>query len=164
MNLALFAGLHLLRDAPAVLDGPLAARLGLAPEALRAEVAKDPGCFPEELVFRLTAEERAHLSGAELAFTEGGTALLAAKLPQAPVLEALTELAEARGAWLDQARLAQRVEALERELKAVEDLLRAAREAVDKTSGKDEERPIGFAPEDLPQGLKAKARAERDGR
>ena len=160
MNLALFAGLHLLRDAPAVLDGPLAARLGLTPEALRAEVAQDPGCFPEELVFRLTAEEQAHLPGAELAFTEGGAALLAAKLPKAPVLEALKELAAARGAWLDQARLAQRVEALERELKAVGDLLQAAGQG----SGKDEERPIGFAPEDLPHGLKAKERAERDGR
>lgn len=160
MNLALFAGLHLLRDAPAVLDAPLAARLGMTPEALRAEVAQDPGCFPEELVFRLTAEEQAHLPGAELAFTEGGAALLAAKLPKAPVLEALKELAAARGAWLDQARLALRVDALERELKAVEDLLRAANPA----PAKEEERPIGFAPEDLPHGLKAKERAERDGR
>ncbi len=160
MNLALFAGLHLLRDAPAVLDSALAARLGLDADALRKVVAEDPTCFPEELVFHLTAEERQHLpQDAVLAFTEGGAALLAAKLPHAPVLEALKDLATARGAWLDQARLAQRVEALENELKTIGDLIKAANKEAEATKA---ERPIGFAPDNLPQGVKAKDRAEKD--
>ncbi len=159
MNLALFAGLHLLQDAPAVLDGALAARLGLNADALRKVVADDPSCFPEELVFHLTEEERRRLGAeATLAFTEGGAALLVAKLPQTPVLEALKDLATARGAWLDQARIAQRVEALEIELKVIGDLLKAANKEAEATKT---ERPIGFAPENLPHGLKAKDRAEK---
>jgi hypothetical protein len=159
VNLALFAGLHLLRDAPVALDGALAARLGLEVEALRKIVAEDPACFPEELVFHLSSEEKAHLpEGAELAFTESGAALLGAKLPQAPVLETLKDLAAARGAWLDQARLAQRVEALENELKAIGDLIKAANKEAEETKAG---RPIGFVAEDLPHGLKAKDRAER---
>ena len=159
MNLALFAGLHLLRDAPAVLDIALASRLGLDADALRKAVADDPACFPEELVFHLTAEERQRLpQDAVLAFTEGGAALLAAKLPQTPVLETLKDLAAARGAWLDQARLAQRVEALENELKAIGDLIKAANKEAEEAKA---ERPIGFVAEDLPHGLKAKERAEK---
>ncbi|HET8901614.1 MAG TPA: hypothetical protein VFM84_06730 [Holophagaceae bacterium] len=160
MNLALFAGLHLLRDAPAALDTALAARLALPVERLREEVAKDAACFPEELVFHLNDEERKQVSAdAQLAFTESGAALLAQKLPGAPVLEVLKELAAARGAWLDQAKLAQRVTALEQELKTIGDIIAAAnKEAADAKA----EHPIGFAPEDLPRGLKAKDRAERD--
>ena len=159
MNLALFAGLHLLRDAPAVLDGALAARLGMEAEALRKVVADDPGCFPEELVFRLTDEERQHLPEAPvLAFTEGGVALLAPKLDRERVMAALKDLAGARGAWLDQARLAQRVEALENELKAIGDIIKAANKEAEETKT---ERPIGFVAEELPHGLKAKERAER---
>lgn len=160
MNLALFAGLHLLRDAPAVLDGALAARLGLGVDALRKAVADDPACFPEELVFHLTDEERQRLAGdGVLAFTEGGAALLAAKLPGSPVLEALKDLAAARDAWLGQARLAQRVDALENELKAIGDILKAANQEAEAAKA---ERPIGFVAEDLPHGLKAKERAERE--
>ena len=160
MNLALFAGLHLLRDAPAVLDTALAVRLSLPIEQLRDEVAKDAACFPEELVFHLNDEERKQVSSeAQLAFTESGTALLAQKLPGAPVLEVLKELAAARGAWLDQAKLAQRVTALEQELKIIGDLIAAAnKEAADAKA----EHPIGFAPENLPHGVKAKDRAEKD--
>jgi hypothetical protein len=160
VNLALFAGLHLLRDAPAVLDTALAPRLSLPIERLRDEVAKDAACFPEELVFHLNDEERKQVSAdAQLAFTESGAALLAQKLPGAPVLEVLKELAAARGAWLDQAKLSQRVTALEQELKTIGDIIAAAnKEAADAKA----EHPIGFAPEDLPRGLKAKDRAERD--
>lgn len=162
MNLALFAGLHLLRDAPVVLDGALAARLGIKAEALQKTVADDPACFPEELVFHLSTEERQHLpEHAVLAFTESGAALLSQKLPDAPVLEVLKELAAARGVWLDQARLAQRVEALENELKVLGDLLKAANKEAEAAKG---ERPIGFVAEDLPHGLKAKERSERDAR
>jgi hypothetical protein len=143
VNLALFAGLHLLRDAPAVLDGVLAARLGLGAEALRKVVAEDPACFPEELVFHLTEEERQHLPEASLlAFTEVGAALLAAKLPDAPVLEALKELAAARG----------------NELKAIGDIIKAANKEAEETKP---EHPIGFVGEALPHGLKAKEKAER---
>lgn len=160
MNLALFAGLHLLRDAPAVLDTALAARLGLPVEQLRAEVAKDTDCFPEELVFQLNDEERKQVSSsALLAFTESGAALLAQKLPGAPVLEVLKELAAARGAWLDQAKLAQRVTALEAELKVIGDIIAAANKEAESAKA---ERPIGFVPEGLPHGVKAKDRAERD--
>ena len=159
MNLALFAGLHLLRDAPAVLDSALAARLGSEVEDLRKAVAENPDCFPEELVFHLTDEERKQVSGdAQLAFTESGAALLAQKLPGAPVLEVLKELAAARGAWLDQARLAQRVEALEQELKTIGDIIAAANKEAESAKA---EHPIGFVSEDLPHGLKAKERAER---
>jgi hypothetical protein len=159
VNLALFAGLHLLRDAPAVLDTALAARLVLPIERLRDEVAKDAGCFPEELVFHLTDDERKQVSAeAQLAFTESGTALLAQKLPGAPVLEVLKELAAARGAWLDQAKLAQRVAALEQELKIIGDIIAAANKEAEAAKA---EHPIGFAPEGLPHGVKAKDRAER---
>ncbi|HET6329420.1 MAG TPA: hypothetical protein VFF76_01405 [Holophagaceae bacterium] len=160
MNLALFAGLHLLRDAPAVLDTALAARLALPVEQLRDEVAKDSDCFPEELVFHLTDDERKQVSSsALLAFTESGAALLTQKLPGAPVLEVLKELSAARGAWLDQAKLAQRVTALEQELKTIGDLIAAANKEAEAAKP---EHPIGFVPEDLPHGLKAKDRAERD--
>jgi hypothetical protein len=159
VNLALFAGLHLLRDAPAVLDTALAARLALPVEQLRNEVAKDAACFPEELVFHLNDEERKQVSpSALLAFTESGAALLAQKLPGEPVLEVLKELAAARGAWLDQAKLAQRVAALEQELKTIGELIAAANKEAEAVKG---ERPIGFTPEDLPHGLKAKERAEK---
>ena len=160
MNLALFAGLHLLRDAPAVLDTALAARLALPVERLREEVAKDAACFPEELVFRLTEDERRQVSAsARLAFTEGGAALLAQKLPGAPVLEVLKELATARGAWLDQAKLAQRVTALEAELKTIGGILDSASQEAQAAKA---EHPIGFIAEDLPHGLKAKERMERE--
>lgn len=160
MNLALFAGLHLLRDAPAVLDTALAARLALPVEQLRNEVAKDAACFPEELVFHLNDDERKQVSSsALLAFTESGAALLAQKLPGAPVLEVLKELAAARGTWLDQAKLAQRVAALEQELKTIGELIAAANKESEAVKG---EHPIGFIPEDLPHGLKAKERAEKD--
>lgn len=160
MNLALFAGLHLLRDAPAVLDTALAARLALPVERLRDEVAKDAACFPEELVFHLSDDERKQVSAsAQLAFTESGAALLTQKLPGSPVLEVLKELAAARGAWLDQAKLAQRVTALEQGLKLIGDTLAAANKEAEATKA---ERPIGFAPENLPHGVKAKDRAEKD--
>lgn len=160
MNLALFAGLHLLRDAPAVLDTALAARLSLPVERLREEVAKDAACFPEELVFHLTGDERTQVSAsARLAFTESGAALLAQKLPGAPVLEVLKELAGARGAWLDQAKLAQRVTALEGELKTIGEILAAAGKEAESAKA---EHPIGFIAEDLPHGLKAKERAARE--
>ncbi|HTL99356.1 MAG TPA: hypothetical protein VL181_11185 [Holophagaceae bacterium] len=160
MNLALFAGLHLLRDAPAVLDTALAARLALPVEQLRDEVAKDADCFPEELVFHLTEDERKQVSAeARLAFTESGAALLAQKLPGAPVLAVLKELAAARGAWLDQAKLAQRVTALEQELKTIGDIIAGASKEAEEANA---EHPIGFASEGLPRGLKAKERAERD--
>ena len=159
MNLALFAGLHLLRDAPAVLDTALSARLSLSVEQLRGEVAKDPGCFPEELVFHLSDEERKQVSAdAQLAFTESGAALLAQKLPEAPVLAVLKELASARGAWLDQARLAQRVTALEQELKTIGDIIASANKEAEAAKV---EHPIGFVSGDLPHGLKAKERADR---
>lgn len=159
MNLALFAGIHLLRDAPTVLDGALAARLGMTAEALRGLVVDNPTLFPEELVFRLSAEERAHLEGAPtLAFTEGGAALLMPWMDADNLMAALKDLATTRGAWLDLARLAQRVGALEAGLKAMNDFLKAP-EAAAKP-----EHPIGFVAEDLPHGLKAKERAERDGR
>lgn len=157
MNLALFAGIHLLRDAPAVLDGALAARLGMEVDALQTLVAEDATCFPEELVFRLSAEERSHLEGAPiLAFTEGGVALLDPKLDRAKVMATLKDLAAAQGAWLEQARLAQRVEVLEAEFKALAELL--------KGTGAEpkSERPIGFVGENLPHGLKAKERDERE--
>jgi len=160
VNLALFAGLHLLRDAPAVLDTALAARLALPVEQLRDEVAKDADCFPEELVFHLTEDERKQVSAeARLAFTESGAALLAQKLPGAPVLAVLKELAAARGAWLDQAKLAQRVTALEQELKTIGDIIAGASKEAEEANA---EHPIGFASEGLPRGLKAKERAERD--
>ena len=159
MNLALFAGLHLLRDAPAVLDMALATRLALPVEQLRDEVAKDADGFPEELVFHLRDDERKQVSAdAQLAFTESGAALLAQKLPDAPVLAVLKELASARGAWLDQARLAQRVTALEQELKTIGDIIASANKDAEVAKV---EHPIGFVSEGLPHGLKAKERADR---
>ena len=160
MNLTLFAGLHLLRDAPAVLDTALAARLSIPVERLREEVAKDAICFPEELVFHLSDDERKQVSASSLlACTESGTALLAQKLPGAHVLEVLKELAAARGAWLDQAQLAQRVAALEQELKTIGDIIAAANKEAESAK---QEHAIGFVKGDLPHGLKAKARAEKD--
>ncbi len=160
MNLALFAGLHLLRDAPVVLDTALAARLSVPVEQVREVVAKDPGGFPEALVFHLHEEERQQVSaGSLLAFTESGAALLTQHLPDAPVLQVLTELAAARGAWLDQAKLGLRVAELERELKALGDVLNSASKTAEED--KASERPLGFIQDGLPHGLKAKERSER---
>lgn len=162
MNIGLQAGLYLLRNAPVVLDSALAARLGVEVPALRAAAA-DAARFPEELVFRLSEEERKELpAGAELAFSEAGVALLLPALPQAPVLEALRELARAREAWLDLARVARRVEHLEAQLRAIGEELKAA--ADDEEKEKEPapaEHHLGFVEDEPGPGLKARQRAAR---
>lgn len=150
-----------IRDTAALPDQALAAQLGLDAKALAALVQAHPQRFHEALVFHLTAEERQRIPEAPvLAFTEAGTALLTGLLDgrEAALLALLPAFAEARRVLTAQAELAARVQVLEQKLEMVLKVLQGDEEG---EAGKD--RPIGFVPEDLPRGLKAKQRGSRKG-
>jgi hypothetical protein len=149
-----------LRDTAALPDRALADQLGLEPSALAALVQAHPERFPESLVFRLTAEERQKIPDAPvLAFTEAGAALLTGLLPgkEPALLALLPAFAEARHVLTSQAELSARVSALEQKLEVV---LKALQGEGEESLA---ERPIGFVPEDLPKGLKAKQRSPKKG-
>jgi hypothetical protein len=140
-------------------DRALADQLGLEPKALAALVKAHPERFHESLVFALTAEERQRIPDAPvLAFTEAGAALLTGLLPgkEAAILGLLPAFAEARHVLTAQAELSARVTALEQKLEVVLKALQGDEEANARP-----EHPIGFVPEDLPKGLKAKQRSAR---
>jgi hypothetical protein len=145
------------RDSAALPDRALADLLGLEARRLNALVQAHPERFAEELVFRLTSEERQHIRDAPvLAFTEAGLALLVGQLGQdAQVLALLPRFAEARHFLTSQAVLSVRVEALEQKLEAILQALKAESEA------EEHHRPIGFLGDELPAGPKPR---ERQGR
>jgi outer membrane murein-binding lipoprotein Lpp len=148
-----------LRDAATLPDQALADQLGLEPKFLTALVQSHPERFHESLVFPLTAEERQKIPDAPiLAFTEAGAALLTGLLPgkESALLALLPAFAEARHVLSAQAELSARVAALEQKLDLVVKTLQA-----DQKDGSHAERPIGFVPEDLPKGLKAKQQTAR---
>ena len=150
-----------IRDTAALADQTLADQLGVEPAALAALVASHPERFHDSLVFTLTAEERQKIADAPvLAFTEAGTALLLGLLPakEAPLLALLPAFAEARHVLTSQAELSARVTALEQKLDLVMKALQGEEEA-----GAHVEHAIGFVPEDLPKGLKARQRTARKG-
>jgi len=147
-----------LRDTAALPDRALADQLGLDAKALAALVQTHPQRFHESLVFPLTAEERQKIPDAPvLAFTEAGAALLTGLLPEKEpaLLALLPAFAEARRVLTSQAELSARVSALEQKLDLVLKSLQGGGEEGEA------ERPIGFVPEDLPKGLKAKQRTAR---
>lgn len=147
-----------LRDTAALPDRALADQLGLDAKALTALVQRHPERFHESLVFPLTAEERQKIPDAPiLAFTEAGAALLTGLLPgkEPTLLALLPAFAEARHVLTSQAELSARVAALEQKLDLVIKSLQSEGEEAHA------ERPIGFVPEDLPKGLKAKQRTAR---
>ncbi|MFN7958405.1 MAG: hypothetical protein U0P46_08805 [Holophagaceae bacterium] len=147
-----------LRDTAALPDSALADQLGLEPKALAGLVQAHPERFHESLVFALSAEERQKIPDAPvLAFTEAGAALLTGLLPgkEAALLGLLPAFAEARHVLTAQAELSARVTALEQKLEVVLKALQGEGEEAHT------ERPIGFVPEDLPKGLKAKQRSAR---
>ncbi len=148
-----------LRDTAALPDRALADQLGLEPEDLKALVDSHPDRFHESLVFPLTTEERQRIPGAPiLAFTEAGAALLTGLLPgkEPALLALLPAFAEARHVLTAQAELSARVTALEQKLEVI---LKAVQS--DEEGGGHAEHAIGFVPEDLPRGLKAKQRSEK---
>ncbi len=151
--LGLVASLRLLRDCAALPDLALAEQLGVTPEALRAAVGSHGARFSEELVFRLSAEERQALPGAPvLAFTNSAVALLIDLLPgaEAKVTETLLGFVQARHLLSSQAALAQRVEALEQQLKSLVVALQGGGEA-----GK-EDHVVGFVHDEPGPGMKAR--------
>jgi hypothetical protein len=153
--LGLVASLRLLRDCAALPDLALAEQLGVTPEALRAAVASHESRFSEDLVFHLQAEERQALEGAPiLAFTEASVALLVDLLPGAElkVTETLRGFVQARHLLASQAALAQRVEALEQQMKALVAALQGEGEDTEK------DHVVGFVRDEPGPGLKAKAR------
>ena len=153
--LGLVATLRLIRDCPALPDLALADQLGVSAETLRAAVTSHESRFSEELVFRLSAEERQALADAPvLAFTESAVALLIDLLPgaEAKVTETLRGFAQARHVLSSQAALAQRVEALEQQFKALVVALQG-----EGPEGKDDH-VVGFVRDEPGQGLKAKQR------
>ena len=148
-----------LRDTAALPDRALADQLGLEPEDLKALVESHPDRFHESLVFPLTAEERQRIPGAPvLAFTEAGAALLTGLLPgkDPALLALLPAFAEARHVLTAQAELSARVTAMEQKLELI---LKAVQS--DEEGGGHAEHAIGFVPEDLPKGLKAKQRSDK---
>jgi len=150
-----------LRDTAALPDRALADQLGLEPEALAGLVQAHPERFPELLVFPLSAEERQKIPDAPvLAFTEAGAALLTGLLPgkEPALLALLPAFAEARRVLTAQAELSARVTALEQKLEVVLKALQGEGEG----EGQPEHR-IGFVPEDLPRGLKARQRTDKKG-
>jgi len=147
-----------LRDTAALPDRALADQLGLDAKVLATLVQTHPERFHESLVFHLTAEERQKIPDAPvLAFTEAGAALLTGLLPgkESALLALLPAFAEARHVLTSQAELSARVSALEQKLDLVLKSLQGEGDAAHT------ERPIGFVPEDLPKGLKAKQRTAR---
>lgn len=147
-----------LRDTAALPDSALADQLGLETKTLATLVQAHPERFHESLVFALNAEERQKIPDAPvLAFTEAGAALLTGLLPgkEAALLGLLPAFAEARHVLTAQAELSARVTALEQKLEVVLKALQGEGEEAHT------ERPIGFVPEDLPKGLKAKQRSAR---
>ena len=147
-----------LRDTAALPDRALADQLGLDAKALAVLVQSHPQRFHESLVFPLTAEERQKIPEAPvLAFTEAGAALLTGLLPgkEPALLALLPAFAEARRVLTSQAELSARVATLEQKLDLVIKSLQGEEE------GAHAERPIGFVPEDLPKGLKARQRTPR---
>ncbi|HJW09312.1 MAG TPA: hypothetical protein VJ483_06725 [Holophagaceae bacterium] len=154
--LGLVASLRLIRDCPALPDLALAELLGVDAEVLRAAVAAHGTRFSEDLVFRLSAEERQALPGAPvLAFTESAIALLIDLLPGAEtkVTEALQGFVQARHLLSSQAALAQRVEALEQQFKAFVAALQG-----EGAEAKDDH-IVGFVRDEPGPGLKAKQRS-----
>jgi hypothetical protein len=147
-----------LRDTAALPDRALADQLGLDAKALAVLVQSHPERFHESLVFPLTAEERQKIPEAPvLAFTEAGAALLTGLLPgkEPALLALLPAFAEARRVLTSQAELSARVATLEQKLDLVIKSLQGEEEGVHA------ERLIGFVPEDLPKGLKARQRTAR---
>lgn len=147
-----------LRDTAALPDRALADQLSLDPKDLAVLVQAHPERFHESLVFPLTAEERQKIPDAPvLAFTEAGTALLTGLLPgkDSALLALLPAFAEARHVLTSQAELSARVSALEQKLDLILKSLQGEGEEAHA------ERPIGFVPDDLPKGLKAKQRTAR---
>lgn len=156
---SLLATLLWVRDAAALPDHALAALLEEEPRVLDTLVNAHPERFAEEMVFRLTAEERARIAEAPVfAFTEAGVALLVGLLPgrDAQILALLPRFAEARHLLTAQAELAARISALEEKLEMLATALQGESEAEGKR------RPIGFVAEDeLPHHLKEKERQDR---
>ncbi|GLH74803.1 hypothetical protein GETHLI_33050 [Geothrix limicola] len=147
-----------IRDTAALPDQALADQLGMETSALTALVEAHPERFHESLVFPLTAEERQKIPEAPiLAFTEAGAALLTGLLPEkeSRLLSLLPAFAEARHLLTTQAELSARVSALEQKLELVLKTLQ------DEEEPAHEEHRIGFVPEDLPRGLKAKQRTAK---
>jgi hypothetical protein len=150
-----------LRDTAALPDSALADQLGMEPKALATLVQAHPERFHETLVFSLTAEERQKIPDAPvLAFTEAGAALLVGLLPgkEPALLRLLPAFAEARHVLTAQAELSARVTSLEQKL----DLVMKALQGEDEGEAQAE-RPIGFVPDDLPKGLKARQRTAKKG-
>jgi len=150
-----------LRDTAALPDKAVADQLGMGPEALAALVQAHPERFHESLVFLLSAEERQKIPDAPvLAFTEAGAALLTGLLPdkEPALLGLLPAFVEARRVLTAQAELSARVMALEQKLEVVLKALQG-----DGESEPHVEHPIGFVPEDLPRGLKARQRTAKKG-
>jgi hypothetical protein len=148
-----------IRDTAALPDEALADQLGLETVALHAVVGAHPERFHESLVFLLTAEERQKIPNAPaLAFTEAGAALLTGLLPaqETKLLGLLPAFVEARHLLTSQAELSARVTALEQKLELVLTTLQGDAEAEMQP-----EHPLGFVPEDLPKGLKAKQRTAK---
>jgi hypothetical protein len=150
-----------LRDTAALPDRAVADQLGVTPEDLAALVEAHPDRFHESLVFPLSAEERQRIPDAPvLAFTEAGTALLTGLLPskEPALLALLPAFAEARHVLTAQAELSARVAALEQKIEVVLKSLQG-----DEEGSPHMEHHLGFGPEDLPRGLKAKQRSEKKG-
>jgi hypothetical protein len=150
-----------LRDTAVLPDKALADQLGVEPEALATLVLGHPERFHESLVFPLSAEERQMIPGAPvLAFTEAGAALLTGLLPgkEPALLALLPAFAEARHVLTSQAELSARITALEQKLEVVLKALQG-----DKEGEAHDEHRLGFVPEDLPKGLKARQRTAKKG-
>ena len=147
-----------IRDTAALPDRVLAEQIGLDAKSLATLVQSHPHRFHESLVFPLTAKERERIPDAPvLAFTEAGAALLTGLLPEKEpaLLALLPAFAEARHVLTSQAEMSARISALEQKLDFVLKSLQGEGEEAQA------ERPIGFVPEDLPKGLKAKQRTAR---
>ena len=146
------------REAAALPDQALADLVGVEAAGLDALVQAHPERFAEEMVFRLTGDERARIPEAPvLAFTEAGVALLLGLLGKdAELLALLPRFAEARHLLNSQAELAARVSALEAKLEML------AKALQDEAQEEERHRPMGFVAEgSLPPHLKDKERQDR---
>jgi hypothetical protein len=158
--------IFLIRGQKAMLDADLAELYGVETKRLNEQVRRNSERFPEDFMFRLTAEEKSevvancdHLAKLKFspslpyAFTEHGTIMAASVLNSPRAIETSVHVVRAfvhmRELLSGHKELAQKLAQLERKVgahdKAIAEIINTIRQLM-APSEPNKKRPIGFAP------------------
>jgi hypothetical protein len=158
--------IFLIRGQKAMLDADLAELYGVETKRLNEQVRRNSERFPEDFMFRLTAEEKSevvancdHLAKLKFspslpyAFTEHGTIMAASILNSPRAIETSVHVVRAfvhmRELLSGHKELAQKLAQLERKVgahdKAIAEIINTIRQLM-APSEPNKKRPIGFAP------------------